>query len=84
MKVGDGVPDNRWTGRQYSMRPASISLSLPCSKKQDTLPTQEDLKARFYKHYRKVAEEYDKEFLKKYDEDLNTTLIFVSITTISV
>jgi hypothetical protein len=29
--------------------------------------------------YHKVAEEYDKEFLKKYDEDLNTTLIFVSL-----
>ena len=25
-----------------------------------------------------MADEYDKEFLKKYDEDLNTTLIFVS------
>ena len=28
--------------------------------------------------YRKVADEYDKEFLKKYEEDLDTTLIFVS------
>ena len=27
-----------------------------------------------------MAEEYDKEFLKKHDEDLNTTLIFVSST----
>ena len=40
---------------------------------------QEDHQARFYEAYRKVAEEYDKEFLKKYDEDLNTTLIFVSL-----
>ena len=31
------------------------------------------------KFYRKEAEEYDKEFMKKYDEDLNTTLIFVSL-----
>ena len=54
-----------------------ISLKFP-SKKQDTPPVQEDYKARFYEDYRKVAEEYDKEFLKKYDEDLNTTLIFVS------
>ena len=44
----------------------------------DMLPAQEDYKARFYEDYRKVAEEYDEEFLKKYDEDLNTTLIFVS------
>lgn len=26
-----------------------------------------------------MAEEYDKEFMKRYDEDLNTTLIFVSL-----
>ena len=50
------------------------------SKEQETLPVQEDHKAQFYENYRKVAEEYDKEFLKKYDEDLNTTLIFVSAT----
>jgi hypothetical protein len=31
-----------------------------------------------------VAEEYDKEFMKKYDEDLNTTLIFVSFVWDSV
>jgi hypothetical protein len=39
---------------------------------------QENYRAQFYEKYRKEAEEYDKEFLKKYDEDLNTTLIFVS------
>ena len=38
---------------------------------------REDLRARFYNHYREEAEEYDKDFMKKYDEDLNTTLIFV-------
>lgn len=42
------------------------------------MPVQEGHRARFYADYRKVAEEYDKEFLDKYDEDLNTTLIFVS------
>ena len=44
----------------------------------DTTPAQEDHRAKFYECYRKEAEEYDKEFMKKYDEDLNTTLIFVS------
>lgn len=39
---------------------------------------QEDHRARFYEDYHKVSEEYDKEFLKKHDGDLNTTLIFVS------
>jgi hypothetical protein len=39
---------------------------------------QEDHKAQFYTEYCKVAEEHDKEFIKKYDEDSNTPLIFVS------
>ena len=46
-------------------------------RKQDLESIQEDLRAQFYEHYRKEAEEYDREFMKKYDEDLNTTLIFV-------
>ena len=57
---------------------AKVSLRLSLSQKRNTLPIQEDPQAEFYKNYRKVAEEYDKEFLKKHDEDLNTTLIFVS------
>lgn len=40
------------------------------------LKTDED-KADFFAVYKKEAEEYDREFTKKYDEDLNTTLIFV-------
>jgi len=43
----------------------------------------EDPRSRFYKDYHKVAEEYDKELNKRYDEDLNTTLIFVSCTSCS-
>ena len=35
------------------------------------------LRKTFYEHYQKDAEKYDKEFAKKHDEDLNTTLIFV-------
>jgi len=41
--------------------------------------TQEDYRAKFYEMYRREAEEYDREFIKKYDEDLNTTLIFVRV-----
>ena len=48
------------------------------SQKQNVLPAQEDLRGQFYDNYRKEAEGYDREFMKKYDEDLNTTLIFVS------
>ena len=39
----------------------------------------EDYRAHFYETYRKEAEDYDKDFIKKHDEDLNTTLIFVSL-----
>jgi len=38
---------------------------------------QDDCRTRFYEAYRREAEEFDREFIKKYDEDLNTTLIFV-------
>ena len=48
-----------------------------CSRQHGVLPAREDHQAEFYKDYRRVAEEYDREFLGKYGEDLNTTLIFV-------
>ena len=47
-------------------------------RRQDIPSAQEDHRAQFFEDYRREAEEYDKEFIKKYDEDLNTTLIFVS------
>lgn len=37
-----------------------------------------DSRVKFYEKYYKVAEEYDKVFMKNHEEDLNTTLIFVS------
>ena len=37
-----------------------------------------DSRADFFAVYRKEAAEFDKDYVKKYDEDLNTTLIFVS------
>ena len=49
------------------------------SQKKDLPLATEDYQARFYETYRREAEDYDKEFIKKYDEDLNTTLIFVSL-----
>jgi hypothetical protein len=58
----------------------TIPLRLLFSQNQGISATQEDHQARFYEEYRKVAEEYDKEFLKKHEEDLDTTLIFVSLT----
>ena len=64
--------------RNFLPDPPKISPSLSHSQKQDANPAQEDHRARFYEDYRKVAEEYDRGFLKKRDDDLNTTLIFVS------
>jgi len=71
----------RGTPADRSVRPCVFELSLDveplCSHKQDSLPTQEDYRTKFYEVYRREAEEYDREFIKRYDEDLNTTLIFV-------
>ena len=73
----DGVLDNSPIGRIFFL-PDQNCVKAFYSRNRDILPVQEDHQSRFYADYRKVAEEYDKEFLKKYDEDLNTTLIFVS------
>jgi len=49
----------------------------PHRKEKDWKLVQEDFRVHFYERYRKEAEDYDKDFMKKYDEDLNTTLVFV-------
>lgn len=65
---------------EFFFPPTGMLLRLTCSREQYQLPTyQVDHQAQFYERYRGVAEEYDKGFIKKYDEDLNTTLIFVSV-----
>ena len=33
----------------------------------------------FYEKFERAADDHDRDFIKKYEEDLNTTLIFVSI-----
>ena len=48
-------------------------------QKRDSITTGEEFRARSYEDYRKVAEGYGNELNKRYDEDLNTTLIFVSL-----
>jgi len=37
----------------------------------------DDPRVDFYTMYKREATEYDADYIKKYDEDLNTTLIFV-------
>jgi hypothetical protein len=38
-----------------------------------------DARSDFFAVYRRESEQFDKENTKKYDEDLNTSLIFVSL-----
>ena len=77
MGVGDRTTHNLWMGK-FPLLPDQTVAKIARDSQQDAKPTQEDHRARFFEHYRKEAEEYDREFMKKYDEDLNTTLIFVS------
>jgi hypothetical protein len=56
----------------FSKALASFMLPISSSKSVST-----DDKAAFFKLYKRESEEFDKEFIKRYDEDANTTLIFV-------
>jgi len=58
---------------------SSLNVEPLCSQKQDSPSTQEHHRTKFYEIYRREAEDYDREFIKRYDEDLNTTLIFVCL-----
>jgi len=82
VEVGERTTHNLRTGKFPLAPDLSVSKTARNSK-LDPQPTQEDHRVRFFGHYRKEAEEYDKEFLEKYDEDLNTTLIFVSLVSSS-
>jgi len=59
-------------------------IPLNKSSFQDALRTffqpikNDDARLDFYTVYKKEVTEYDTDYVKKYDEDLNTTLIFVS------
>ena len=44
-----------------------------------TQGTANNARTEFYDKFQREADEYDHDYMKKYDEDLNTTLIFVSI-----
>ena len=64
-----GTDGKRLCGTEFSSTVISLcaltisSLRPSYSLKQEVAPTQEDHRARFYDDYRKVAKEYDKEFL---------------------
>ena len=69
----------QWGADEYGAASRPFEVKLPQSLHQGAGTTPEDIRSRFYEDYHKVAEEYDKDFNKRYDEDLNTTLIFVSL-----
>ena len=72
----DGKPGNGYAPPFCTV--PDIAEMLP-SQRLGARSTQGDLRSRFYDKYRKEAEEYDRDFVKKHDDDLNTTLIFVSL-----
>jgi len=73
-----GEPRGQTTDGCFASCIPIVDCLNPSHRKKEGLELpQGDLRARFYERYRKEAEEYDKGFMKKYDEDLNTTLIFV-------
>jgi hypothetical protein len=41
------------------------------------LGTASSPRAEFYEKFQREADEYDRDFLKKYHDDLNSSLIFV-------
>ena len=67
-----------------STQPCSGRMPLNERSIQDALRTffqpikNDDTRLDFYTMYKREATEYDTDYVKKYDEDLNTTLIFVS------
>jgi hypothetical protein len=64
--VAEEVFDPRPMSELFS-RLTRASLKSPYSQKQGMSPLDQEHQTKFYEHYSKVAEEFDKEFLKKYD-----------------
>ena len=42
--------------------------------------TASSARVEFYNRSQRAADDYDRDFIKKYDEDLDTTLILVSVS----
>lgn len=44
----------------------------------------DEARTDFYNVYKRESTEYDTNYVKKYEEDLNTTLVFVRLTIVSL
>ena len=69
--------------RSFTVTPrlllTSESTSLHSALKEFFEPLRtNDPRTDFFAVYRRESEEFDRDYAKKYDEDLNTSLIFVS------
>ena len=59
--------------------PLTLRCSLHSALKEFIEPLRtNDHRTDFFAVYRKGSEDFDRDYAKKYDEDLNTSLIFVS------
>ena len=76
------------TGRSQSSRlhdlsskPQRMEEALRCALRSVLGSTGPGVnpKTEFYNKFQREMEEHDRDFEKRYDEDLNTTLIFVSV-----
>ena len=56
----------------------AILKALPCLL-SNLHGTTNNARVDFYDKFQRAADDYDRDFIKKYDEDLDTTLIFVSV-----
>jgi len=52
--------------------------ALAAALKPPLAEQEPDPRTRFHEQFQKEADEYDRDFHKKFHDDLNTTLIFVS------
>jgi len=75
MELGNGL-DSQQLGKLCFVSHQSV-VEPSCSQKENLPPTVEGYRMQFYETYCREAKDYDEEFIKKYDEDLDTTLIFV-------
>lgn len=73
--VTDRLPDSTHAHRMNRLREAVTAALKSAFTKPDSL----DSSTRFHEQFRKEADEYDRDFHKKYHDDFNTALIFVSL-----
>ena len=72
--------DPRWYAPRFSVRNRILTDdSINSALKEFFQPSRtNNTRADFFAVYRKESEEFDRDYTRKYDEGLNTSLLFVS------